>query len=154
GAMLALLSQKGTLLAANNGFDGGDPLLQFRVPETGRYRVRISERMDAGSKDHFYRLSIGTFPVVFGVFPLGISANQESAVELLGFNFPPKTSVKVKAGASGEMEVPIDPEKFHSVRSFKVVVNEGPEITETEPNNSVSEAMKIPVPVVVEGRIW
>src|SRR5262249_34946795 len=64
-ATLTLFDDNGALLASNSGFDGGDPLLNFHVPATGRYRIRIAERNDAGSKDHFYRLSIGPFPVVF-----------------------------------------------------------------------------------------
>src|SRR5439155_1045176 len=64
GVMLTFFDFNGALLASNNGFDGGDPLLNFRIPTTGRYRVRISEKMDAGSKEHYYRLSLGSFPVV------------------------------------------------------------------------------------------
>jgi len=153
-AMLTLFDDKGTWLASNNGFDGGDPLLNFRIPASGHYRVRISDKMDAGSKDHFYRLSIGSFPVVVGCFPLGVPAEKETEVELLGLNLPPKSAVRLKAGAKGEMEVPIDPEKFRSRRVFKVVVNDGPEWVETEPNDTPEQAMKIPFPVTVDGRIW
>src|SRR5207249_1894570 len=110
-AMLTLFDSNGALLASNNSFDGGDPLLNFRIPATGRYHMRINERTDAGSTDHYYRLSLGTFPVVVACFPLGIPANQETAVELIGFNLPPKAAVRLKAGAGGEMEVPVDPEK-------------------------------------------
>lgn len=153
-AMLTVFDENGALLASNNGFDGGDPLLNFRVPVTGRYRVRIAERTDAGSSDHFYRLSIGSFPVVFGCFPLGISTNSESDIALLGFNLQPGTSVHVKAGAIAEMDVPLDPEKFRSRRELKVIVNSMPELVEVEPNDSPAQAMTIPVPGVVDGRIW
>jgi hypothetical protein len=153
-ATLTIFDGNGVLLASNNGFDGSDPLLNFRIPATGRYRVRIAERTDAGSKDHFYRLSIGTFPVVFASFPLGITAGNESDIELVGFNLQPKTSVHVKAGASGEIDVPIDLEKFRSRRALKVVVSSTPELVEVEPNDSPAQAMKIPVPAVVDGRIW
>ena len=153
-AMLSLLDQNGALLASDNGFDGGDPLLNFKIPANGKYRVRIAEKTDAGSKDHFYRLSIGTFPVVVGVFPLGVPAKENSEVQLIGFNLPPSAKASVKAGTKGEMEVPIDPEQFRSRRAFKVIVNDGPELVETEPNDVPSQAMKIPVPFVVNGRIW
>ena len=152
--MLSLLDQNGALVASNNGFDGGDPLLNFKIPATGRYRVRIAEKMDAGSKEHFYRLSIGTFPVVVGVFPLGVPAKQETRVELVGYNLPKDATALVKAGEKGEMEVPIDPDRFRSRRAFKVVVNSGPELVEAEPNDMPEKAMKIPVPCVVNGRIW
>src|SRR5436190_10131598 len=51
-ATITLFDENGTLLASNNGFDGGDPLLNYQIPASGRYRVRIAERTDAGSKDH------------------------------------------------------------------------------------------------------
>jgi Bacterial pre-peptidase C-terminal domain len=153
-ATLTLFDENGALLASNNGFDGGDPLLNFHIPVTGRYRIRIAERTDAGSKEHFYRLSIGSFPVVFGCFPLGLRANSETDVELLGFNLQPNTSVHVKAGASGEMDVPVDSEKFRNRRALNLVVNDTPELVEVEPNDSPTQAMRIPVPGMVDGRIW
>ena len=153
-AMLTLFDEKGALLASNSGFDAGDPLLDFQIPASGRYRVRIGDRTDGGSKDHFYRLSMGTFPVVVGCFPLGVPANKESDLELIGFNLPSGSEAHIKAGAAGEMEVPIDPEKFRVRRAVKVVVNDGPELVETEPNDSPDRAMKIPIPSTVNGRIW
>jgi hypothetical protein len=153
-ASLTLFDENGALLASNSGFDGGDPLLNFQVPASGRYRIRIGERTDAGSKDHFYRLSIGPLPVVFACFPLGISANSQSDIQLLGFNLQPNTSAHVKSGANGEIDVPLNSEKFRSRRPLKVLVSDTPELIEVEPNDSPAQAMKIPVPGVVDGRIW
>ncbi len=151
-AMLTLLDDRGSILAANSGFDGGDPLLHFRIPSTGRYHVRISERTEAGSKGHFYRLSMGTLPLAVGHFPLGIRANQESEVRLIGFNLPPPSSVHLKASAAGELEIPLDP-GVRSRRSFKVVVNENPELVETEPNDSTEKANPLFPGQAIDGRI-
>ncbi|MDB6108296.1 MAG: translocation protein TolB [Pedosphaera sp.] len=152
-AVLSLFDKKGVLLASNNGFDGGDPLLNFRIPATGRYRVRISEEMAAGSKEHFYRLSMGAFAEVVACYPLSVAANQESDVELIGFNLPPQSKARVKAGGSGEVEVPVDLEKFHNRRPLKVLVGAGVELREVEPNDTVAQAMAIPAPASVNGRI-
>jgi len=35
-AMLTLFDDRGAVLAANHGFDGGDPLLHFRIPARGK----------------------------------------------------------------------------------------------------------------------
>ncbi len=152
--MLSLFNEKGELIASNNGFDGGDPLLNVQIPANGDYRLRVSERNDAGSKEHFYRVSIGNFPVVVGCFPLGIPAHQETPVRLIGPNVPSNSVVAVKADSPGEKDVPIDPEKFRSRRALKVVANDSPEIVESEPNDSPARATKIPVPCVVNGQIW
>jgi len=150
-AMLALLDDHGSVLAANNGFDGGDPLLHFRVPASGKYLLRISERTDAGSQDHFYRVSIGAFPMVIGHFPLGVMANKESEVQLIGYKPLPSSSVHIKA-AAGEVELPLDP-KFRSRRQFKILVNANSEIIEREPNDTTSNATPISVGSAIDGRI-
>jgi hypothetical protein len=152
--MLTLFDATGKLLSADNGMDSGDPLLHYKIPATGHYRIRVGERTEAGSKEHFYRLSMGAFPLVIDRFPLGVPANKESEIELIGFNLPVKCTAKIKAGGAGEMEVPIDPEKFRSRRALKVVVNEGSELAEAEPNDKPEQAMTVPVPSAVNGRIW
>jgi mono/diheme cytochrome c family protein len=186
-AAMTLLDAKGAVLDVNNGFDGGDPLLAFKIPATGRYRVRVGDEMAGGSKEHFYRLSFGAFPMVVGCFPLSVPANVESEVELIGYNLPPQAKVRIKPGSASEkqtaevpvksspsrstrnpktaqmqaipimeggVDVPIDPEKFRTRRAFKVLVGDGPELVEVEPNDTPGHAMKIPVPCSVNGRIW
>ena len=97
---------------------------------------------------------MGTFAEVVGCYPLSVPANQESEVELVGFNLPPASKVRVKAGASGEVEVPVNPEKYRSRKTLKVLVGAGPELTEVEPNDTPEQAMTIPAPAAVNGRIW
>src|SRR2546422_3272564 len=110
--------------------------------------------MMGGSKEHVYRLSVGAFPFVTGCFPLSVAAKKETDIELVGYNLPSEHKVKIKAGKTGEMDLPIDPEKFRSRRSFKLVVGEGPELVETEPNDQPEQATPIAVPGAVCGQIW
>jgi hypothetical protein len=168
---LILLNAEGRVVAANSSFDGGEPLLAFTPEQNGRFIVRVSDQMAGGSKDHFYRLTIGALPFVTGVFPLGVAANQESAVELIGWNLgkaesakrkaetardtpSSATTLKVKAGASGELEVPIDPESFRTRRNFKVLVGTTPETIETEPNDTTATANALKIPGAVNGRLF
>ena len=151
-AMLTLLDDHGAVLAANNGFDGGDPLLHFSLPATGKYHLRIAGRTDAGSKVLFYQVSIGAFPIVVGLFPLGVPANQDAEVQLIGFNLPPSSWANLKATAPGEVPLPLDP-KFRARRAFKVVVFENPELMEKEPNDTTSEATPILIGSAIDGRI-
>ena len=148
---LILLDAQGRVVAENSGFDGGDPLLAFNPPKTARYTVRVSDRMTAGSKDHFYRVTVGALSYVTGVFPIGVSANQTSSVQLIGWNLEPRT-VPMKAGTANEIEVPLDPEKFRSRRTFKVIASAAPELTESEPNDATFGANKIQNPGAVNGR--
>jgi hypothetical protein len=150
--LLTLMDERGSVLAANNGFDGDDPLMQFLISAKGKYRLRIGDRTEAGSKEHFYRLSIGTFPVVVGFFPLGVPANKETEVELIGFNLAPRSSVHVKAESPGEIEVPLD-QKYRARRLSKVLVVDGPELVEKEPNDSITNATPLTVGSAIDGRI-
>ena len=100
--MLTLFDARGRVMARTNDFDGqADPLIAFTPPADGRYIVRVGDLMLAGSAEHFYRLSIGAFPYVTAVYPLSVPANQETQVELIGYNLPAEQKVAVKAGAVG-----------------------------------------------------
>ena len=153
--VLTLTDARGAVLASNNGFDGGaDPLLAYTFPTSGFFRVRVSDAMAAASKEHFYRLSIGAFPYVTGCFPLSVPTNAETAVELAGYNVPAGTHVQVKTGAAGELPVPIDANHFRSRSAFKVLVSEGAELVEIEPNDTPETATPIRIPGAINGRIW
>jgi hypothetical protein len=119
----------------------------------GRYRVRVSEQMLAGSPEHFYRLTIGAFAFVTGCYPLSVPANSETEVEFTGYNLPADHNTKVKAGSAGEMELPLDVDKFRSRRVFKLIVGDGTELVEAEPNDTPEQATIIAAPCAVNGRI-
>ena len=153
-AVLTLSDANGKVLASNNDFDGTDPLLAYTFAADGRHTIRVHDLMLGGSVDHFYRLSAGAFPYVAGYYPLSIASNVETEVELIGFNLPPDRKVRIKGEKPGEVDVPIDPEKFRSRKTFKVIVGEGAELVETEPNDQPSEATRITLPSAVAGRIF
>lgn len=154
GAALELFDATGALVASGGGLDGGDALLSFKSPAAGRYRLRLHEPTAAGSPEHFYRVSVGELPVVTGIFPLGITAKIESEVQLIGVNLPPDRTVRLRVDQAGEQEVPIDPERFRSRRDFRVLVQANEQLVETEPNDSLPQAGRMPAPGVVNGRIW
>jgi len=61
-------------------------------------------------------------------------------VELVGFNLPAQRTVKVTAGASGEMMLPLDAEKFRARADIRVAVSELPQVLEAEPNDEPARA--------------
>ena len=154
-AVLTLFDSHGQVVASNNDFEGSeDPLLAYRPLAAGRYVLQINDLAQAGSADHFYRLSIGTFAYVTGGFPLSVAANAESEIELAGYNLAADARVKVAAAESGELEVPIDASKFRSRRPIKVLVGSLPETRESEPNDLPEQATAVAVPGTVGGRVW
>ncbi len=154
GILITLFDAKGNLLAQNNGFGGGDPLLHYVIPASGHYRLHISDQTLAGSAEHFYRVSIGEFPVVTGSFPMTIKAGTTAEMELAGFNLGQHRSFPVFADKAGELKVRIDRDKLRMRKPVQVMVTEQNEYIEKEPNDSPARAMRIAAPAVVNGRIW
>lgn len=153
-AMLTLLDARGRVLAVNRGFDGGsDALLVHRLAASGRYTVRVSDLQYMASSEHFFRVSVGELPVVTGVFPLAVPADKESEIQLAGENLPAGASAKVKAGAMGDVAVPVDAEKFRARKEFKVLVSTTAELLEAEPNDTPASATSIQIPGAVNGRL-
>ncbi len=153
-AMLTLLDERGRVLAVNRGFDGSsDALLVHRLTATGRYTVRVSDPQYMASPEHFFRVSVGELPAVTGVFPLAVPADKESEIQLAGENLPAGASVKVKAGAMGEISVPVDAEKFRARKDFKVLASTTAEVAEAEPNDTPPSATSIQVPGAANGRL-
>ena len=150
---LTLLDERGVAIASDNGFDGGDRFVAWRVAVDGRYQARIGDQMLGATKNHFYRLSVGELPMVTGVFPLSATTNAEAELTLAGFNLPAVAKVRLKTGGAGEMDVPLDLEKFRARRAFKLLVAEGVQSTEREPNDTPGEATSMQVPGAMNGRI-
>jgi hypothetical protein len=150
---LEILDHRGKLLAANNGLDSGtDPFIAFTAPRDGEYLARIHEITLEGSPNHTYRLTVGALPYVTGWWPLSVPANRESTVQLIGHNLTTQT-LTVRAGADGEIILPLDTEEYRSRVAMKVAVSSLPEVGEQEPNNELTKAQLLSVPASVNGRL-
>jgi len=154
GAMLTLLDAGGRVLASNTGFDEtGDPLIAHQFERTGRYAIRVSDLLLTASADHFYRLSIGDFPQVTGVFPLTVATGRETQIELTGYNLPRHARATVKADQAGDVPVDVDGEIYRLRRALKVMAVDGTELIEREPNDTPAKANALPVPGAINGRL-
>ncbi len=152
--VVTLSDATGRVLADNNDFGGSsDPLLSFKVPADGKYVVEVSDLMLDGGGEHFYRLTVGELAVPTAVFPLSVPANKETEVTVSGFNVS-NWKVQVPAAAQGDVEVPLDRERFRLRQPLKVVVGTLPEILETEPNDAPASATAVAVPITANGRVF
>jgi hypothetical protein len=131
-----------------------DPVLYFEVPEDGEYVLTIHDALFRGRESFVYRISIGELPYLTSVFPLGGPADKPLELTLSGWNLPQNslslppvsgtapqiTWVTVSAGSAVSNPLPV-------VRDVL------PEIFDQESNDNPSQAMKVSLPVVVNGRI-
>lgn len=153
-ATLTLLDAKGKALAYDDDFRfNPDPVLFFEVPADGEYVAEIKDSIYRGREDFVYRLSIGEFPFITSLYPLGGHAGAKTEVEIHGWNLPTPKGVMDATGRS--------PGTFLlSVRSGELLSNpagfaldDQPEVSEVEPNDSPAKAQSLTPSVIVNGMI-
>ena len=153
-ATLTLLDTSGRVAATSNDFDGSvDPFLAYEVPAAGRYTAIVRALELNGSREHHYRLSIGAFAFVTACHPLSVPKNAESAVELSGYNLAGMTTAKVQAGDRGEVVVPLPKPSLRWRRALEVLIGDGAETLEAEPNDAPDRATAMEIPGAACGRI-
>ncbi len=151
--VLTVADAAGRVLADNNDFGGtSDPLLAFQPPVDGEYIVTVSDLMREGGGEHSYRLSLGELAVPTAVFPLSVPADNESEVLVSGYNLPADLKVTIPASQAGEVEVPLDGQRFRIRQPLKVLVGTLTESLEVEPNDAPEAATVLAVPGTVNGR--
>ncbi len=151
---ITLYNGQGRELAYSDGFRfKPDPLIYFQVPDDGEYVVAISDALFRGREDFVYRISIAESPFVTSIFPLGCRVGDAPTVQMKGWNLeganlmlPPKDAkagVHYIAAAKGNVLSNHVPFALDTL----------PECIEQEPNDDRSKAQKIPLPMIVNGRI-
>jgi hypothetical protein len=88
-AALELYDAAGRHLASNHHYQGGDALLECKVPEDGDYFVRVFElTYTRGGPEYFYRLTLSTAPWIDAVFPPMAAPGKPAAMTVYGRNLP------------------------------------------------------------------
>ena len=151
--VLSLTDESGRVLASNNQFDKtGDPLIAHTFESPGRYRLLVSELLLAGSSDHFYRISMGTFPFVTAAYPPIVQRGQDSQIHLVGYNLNQEQQ-SVNAAEGSEFALKLDPGKLRWRGNPKVQVTDQQLVLESEPNDAVSTATSLGAPAIAAGQI-
>ena len=155
---LVLSDGDGHVLASSgNGSDRPDADLHMKLPGSGMYTVAISDRNDGGGPGYFYRLDAGELPLVTGVYPLGMRGGAKTTVAVQGVNLGGATSAveDPPAGDQGWETIQLREvgKGLSPINDVRLAVGHGPEIAETEPNDSVAQAQEVHLPVTVNGHI-
>lgn len=84
--LVAIMTADGEVLR-EYGYDGGRAVARFahKFPQAGTFYIRVSDYQRSGSARHFYRIKVGRFPVVSGVYPLGLAKGGAGKIALRGF---------------------------------------------------------------------
>jgi hypothetical protein len=159
-AMITVYDLKGNKLKHSDcyGFQP-DPVLFYRIPETGTYVVEIRDSLYRGREDFVYRLSIAEEPFVTAIFPPGGTLNESTEAWLSGGNLPTRkvrldTEAKDQFLPAGAELRTIDSLAGKWLRHpITYAVNSLPEGKEQEPNDHLQHAQIIEAPVILNGMI-
>ncbi|MCB1089105.1 MAG: hypothetical protein KDM63_18865, partial [Verrucomicrobiae bacterium] len=71
-----------------------DPVLFYKIPRTGEYRLRVRDSIYRGREDFIYRVTIGELPFLTGISPLGARAGTEVDLTFHGGNLDEQTKTR------------------------------------------------------------
>jgi hypothetical protein len=114
--ILTLRNSVGTVLAANDNFFFGDPLLHYRFAAEGDYFLEVRDTRYGGNPNWQYCIEIHDRPFVTNVFPPRVTPGVATRLRLVGHNLPadPTATVTVPADAAegllwAVLRVPLTP---------------------------------------------
>lgn len=155
--LLTLRNAAGTVLAANDNFFFGDPLLHYRFPSAGEYFLEVRDSAYGGNGDWQYCIEIHDRPFVTNVFPSRVTPGTTAKLQLIGHNLP--------ADATATLSVPANmPEGLQwamlklgngqTTNAAPIIVSRLPEAIEAAGDHaSAATAQKVTAPVGISGRI-
>ncbi len=153
---IAVVSESGAVLAVAGHSDlSPDPVLKVRIPEDGRYALRVEDADLGGSGALFYRIRAGAVPRVEAVFPLGFEPLAGEEVALIGVNLGTSRLAVAATGRDRPEVRPILDLASSDVgpSSLAVVLAEGKQAVEAEPNDDPKTATPLDAPGGASGRI-
>jgi len=152
-AVLTLYDAHGKELAYDDDFRfHPDPVLYYEITEDGQYVLEIKDSIYRGREDFVYRVTIAEMPFVTSIYPLGGKAGSETTIEVKGWNLPVNSVTQDKNRQPGVFPVYVAKDGWISNR-LPFVVDPMPQCTEQEPNNDISHAQAVALPIIINGRI-
>ncbi len=130
-----------------------DPVLFYRIPEDGEYELEIRDSLYRGRDDFVYRITVGEQPFITQMFPLGAHRGSSAQASIAGWNLSAdRLDLDTSAGDNRVRETTLSAREWLS-NGAVYAVDDGPECLETEPNDTVSKAQRVSLPMIVNGRI-
>jgi hypothetical protein len=151
--LLTLYNATGRELASSDDGVFADPILTFTIPRDGDYVVQVRDARYDGDPRWVYALQVTDRPRVTQIFPLAGNPGQRIQIEPVGS--ARLMSPKVPFTAPKELgisSVVLDV-NGQATNPTAFIVTSLPLVTEQEPNDSPSQATRLPIPGGANGRI-
>ena len=128
-----------------------DPVLLYEIPADGTYTVEIHDALYRGRDDFVYRIAVGELPFVTQISPLGGQSGEKTSVSVSGWNMArTKIAMNTNPGSEWPRRTALLQKGVPS-NSFSYAVDDLPECSQKEPNDTLAKAQKISLPVIVNG---
>ncbi|MBI2688153.1 MAG: hypothetical protein HYX27_17760 [Acidobacteria bacterium] len=136
--VIAILDAEGNAIKE---YDGANQFAHT-FSKAGAYYIRIADYEKSGRATHTYRIKTGEFPLVSGVFPLGLQRNKQADINFTGAHIAAKAQVTGTPAKEDPNAVLLRP----SFQTIKLALNDEPEIT-------VTGSQAVTIPVTINGRL-
>jgi hypothetical protein len=130
-----------------------DPVILFEVPKDGEYVLAITDAIYRGREDFIYRTTIGETPFVTSVFPLGAQVGALVTPKLKGWNLQDAVLPPPGKDAPPGIISLVASRKEMISNPVSFALDELPEGVDMENNNSLTNAQKVTLPLIINGRI-
>lgn len=152
--VLALYDANGKEVAYDDDYRfKPDPTIFYEVPRDGEYVFAIRDSLYRGREDFVYRITIGELPFVTSVFPLGGRVGVPAEPRIKGWNLQGAELTSLPADAGPGIHSLAAGEKGFVSNRFPFALDTLPETFEREPNNTLANAQKVTLPIIINGRI-
>lgn len=153
--IIAVKNSSGTVLAMNDNYFFADPLLSHRFDAAGDYYLEIRDVRYQGNQYWQYSVEINSRPFITNVFPMALTPEKPTKLELVGFNLPadPTVSYTLKGNVTDERAWVMLPVGADGANAAPITVNHLPDVEEIAVHGTPETAQEIAVPVGVNGRI-
>ena len=153
-AVVSLLDEEGNEIAFADDYRfDPDPVLFYRMPRSGKYKIRVHDSIYRGREDFVYRITVGELPFLTGVFPLGGPAAGEADLKLSGGNLTETELSRYPLPETPGIIQISSPESEGLSNTVPFHVDNVPESDEREDNNRLGRGNDVPVPSIVNGTI-
>lgn len=130
-----------------------DPVLLFKVPQSGEYVLEVKDALYRGRENFVYRIEAGELPFVKSYFPLGGPINQATRVELTGWNLPERfVQIHPLVNKTGVFDHHVH-QNDKTTFSFPFAADTLPECPAAEDHSTASKAQLITTPIIINGRL-
>jgi hypothetical protein len=152
--IVSLHDEDGYEVAYSDGYRfDPDPVLFYKIPTDGLYRIRVHDSIYRGRDDFVYRITVGELPFLTGISPLGASTREKIEITFQGGNLG--TEFKQEYEAPSQPGITLLHATVGGLRSNSIPfhIDTLSQEREREPNAGLASAQELKPPVIVNGRI-